>query len=349
MPISRLRQITVLLFVISFLAACGQQQGDGAAPAVPSATNETLVAALSPAEIAPGEKMRVAATTTLVGDAVARIGGDLIDLTVLLPPGSDPHAYVASPQDLVALADAQVVFINGLGLEESLLPALGRVEQGPIVSVNEAVTPLESVTGEEDEHANDEHANDEDAEGEHADEHEHGAYDPHTWQDVRNVAQWAITIGDALARLDPVHANAYRQAADDYRTELAMLHTEVAATIDRLPPERRLLVTDHEDLDYFAAAYGMEVVGAVTPSFSTTATISAQQMAALQDQIETLGIPAIFVDSTANPRLAGQVAQDTGVRVVTLYSGSLSAPDGPAPTYMAMMRTNAQTIAAALE
>ncbi len=293
------------------------------------------VAALTPAAIAPGEKLRVVATTTLVGDAVARIGGDLIDLTVLLPPGSDPHAYVASPQDLIALANAQVVFINGLGLEESLLPTLGKVEQGPVVSVNEAVTPLDST-------------------GEHADEPAgedaaaHGTADPHTWQDVRNVEQWAITIGNALARLDPAHADGYQQAASNYRAELEALQNEVAATIATIPPERRLLVTDHDDLSYFAAAYGMEVVGAVTPSFSSMASISAQEMAALQDQITAQGVPAIFVDSTVNPRLADQVAQDTGTRVVTLYTGSLSAPDGPAPDYPTMMRTNAQTIADAL-
>lgn len=284
-----------------------------------------LATALPPATIAPGARLRVLATTTLVGDAVARVGGDRIDLTVLLPAGSDPHAYVASPQDMVAMANAQVVFINGLGLEESLLPALGKVEQGPIVSVNEEVTPLAG-----------------------AENAAHAASDPHTWQDVRNVALWAQTIGDALARLDPANAPAYHASAQAYATELAALHSEVAATIDTIPQARRLLVTDHDDLAYFAAAYGMQVVGAVTPSFSSMASISAQEMAALQDQIKAQGVPAIFVGTTVNPRLADQVAQDTGARVVPLYTDSLSTADGPAPTYPAMMRANAHAIADAL-
>lgn len=306
------------------LAACG-----GSAPAASTTSAPqgiTLATALPPAQIAPGARLRVLATTTLVGDAVARIGGDLIDLTVLLPAGSDPHAYVATPQDQVALAEAQVVFINGLGLEGSLLPALGKVEQGPVVAVNEGVTPLASA-GQTD---------------------THGPVDPHTWQDVRNVEQWALTIADALARLDPANADAYRKAAEDYRAELQALHAEVAAAIESIPRARRLLVTDHDDLAYFAAAYGMKVVGAVTPSFSSMATISAQEMAALQDQIKVQGAPAIFVGSTVNPRLAEQVAQDTGVRVVPLYTDSLSAADGPAPTYVAMMRANAQAIVDAL-
>lgn len=322
---NRVARLPVALLAIFLLAACG---GGTTPAAAPTTTGESLANALPTAEIAPGERLRVLATTTLVGDAVARVGGDLVDLTVLLPAGSDPHAFVASPQDLVALADAQIVFINGLGLEESLLPALGKVEQGPVVSVNEAVLPLEA----------------DDAHGDSA----HGAADPHTWQDVRNVAQWATTIGDALSRLDPAHADAYQEAARTYRTELEALHAEVASTIESIPPARRLLVTDHDDLAYFAAAYGMQVMGAVTPSFSSMASISAQEMAALQDQIKALDVPAIFVGTTVNPRLAQQVARDAGARVVPLYTDSLSAPDGPAPTYDAMMRSNAQAIAAAL-
>jgi len=326
------RRLLVALMVLALLSACGSASappGTGAQAGV----QLTAATALPPASIAPGARLRVLATTTLVGDAVRRVGGDLIDLTVLLPAGSDPHAFVASPQDLVALESAQVVFINGLGLEESLLPALGKVEQGPVVSVNERVPLLATDT-----HAAD-GAEDLDA---------HGPSDPHTWQDVRNVALWATTISEALARLDPANADAYEQAAAAYRAELATLHAEVAATIATIPPARRLLVTDHDDLAWFAAAYAMEVVGAVTPSFSSMAGISAQEMAALQDQIAAQGVPAIFVGATVNPRLSNQIAQDTGARVVPLYTDSLSAADGPAATYVQMMRSNAQAIADAL-
>lgn len=327
-----LRFILVLL-VIALLSACGSASAPPATGAQTGAQLETPATALPSAAITPGARLRVLATTTLVGDAVRRVGGDLVDLTVLLPAGSDPHAFVASPQDLVALESAQVVFINGLGLEESLLPALGKVEQGPVVSVNESVPPLAADTHTAD-----------DAEEIDA----HGSSDPHTWQDVRNVALWVTTISEALTRLDPANADAYAQAAAAYRAELEALHADVAATIATIPPERRLLVTDHDDLAWFAAAYDMKVVGAVTPSFSSMASISAQEMAALQDQIAAQGVPAIFVGATVNPRLANQVAQDTGARVIPLYTDSLSAADGPATTYVQMMRSNAQAIADAL-
>ncbi len=335
---------TIALFtILTFSAACGS--GAGPTPTEPAAitpAGTTLASALAPAPIAPGERLRVVATTTLIGDAVARVAGDLVDLSVLLPAGSDPHTYVATPQDQVALADAQVVFINGLGLEESLLPTLGKVEQGPVVSVNQDVAPL-AAAAEEEEVAGAHGAGEEEVAG------AHGAADPHTWQDVRNVELWAATIAEALARLDPANATAYEEAASAYRSELQALHSEVAADIESVPAERRLLVTDHDDLAYFAAAYGMKVVGAVTPSFSSMATISAQEMAALQDQIKAQGVPAIFVGSTVNPQLAEQVAKDTGAHVVALYTDSLGAPDGPAASYVTMMRTNAQTIAEALK
>lgn len=309
------------------LAACSGATTPAPAP--------TPAAALSPAPLAPGERLSVVATTTLIGDAVRRIGGDHVDLTVLLPAGSDPHAYVATPQDLVALADAQAVFVNGLGLEEALLPALGRVEQGPVIEVNAGIEPIASDGGAH-------------AEEEAAADHDHGPADPHTWQDVRNVIAWTGAIADALAALDPANAPAYVDAASAYAAELEALDADLKQAAAQIPAARRLLVTDHDNLSYFARAYDFTIVGTVVPSFSTLATLSAQEMAALQDQIRAQGVPAIFVGSTVNPTLADQIAQDTGARVVPLYTDSLSTADGPAPDYVTMMRGNMQAIVAAL-
>jgi ABC-type Zn uptake system ZnuABC Zn-binding protein ZnuA len=144
---------------------------------------------------------------------------------------------------------------------------------------------------------------------------------------------WVETIEHALSELDPANAASYASAvATAYGAELGQLDQEVRATLAAIPADRRKLVTDHDTFRYFARAYGFEVVGSVIPSFSSLASISAQEMAALQQQIAEQGVQAIFVGTTVNPRLAEQVAQDTGVQVVVLYSDSLSAADGDAAT-----------------
>ncbi len=323
------------LLALLLLAGCGAQEAGTA-----GAARETAAAALEPAALAAGERLRVAATTNLIGDTVRQVAGDRVELTVLLPPGTDPHAYTATPQDMVALTNAQLIFVNGLGLEEALLPTLDEISGVPVVSINEAVTPLaEDAENEEEGEA-----------GEHADEgaHEH-TVDPHTWQDVRNVRQWALTVAEALAARDPAHAAAYRDAAAAYAAELDALHSEVAAALEAIPPERRILVTDHETFAYFAAAYGFEVTAAVIPSFSTLATLSARERAALQAQIEEANVPVLFVGNTVSPDLVQQLAQDAGIAAVPLFSDSLSAPDGPAATYVAMMRANVARIIEALQ
>ena len=322
--------------LLILLAACAPD-----APAAPESQTgdthspETRAADLQPAALADGARLKVVATTNLVGDAVQRVGGDRIDLTVLLPIGTDPHTYTPTPQDMVAMSGADVIFVNGLGLEESILPTLAEIEGVPVVSVNEQVTPLES--GGEDAHG-----------GDAAGEHNH-ALDPHTWQDPRNVRQWALTTAAALAALDPARAADYTQAGAAYAAELDALHAEIAATLAAIPADRRLLVTDHDNLRYLAAAYDLRLVGAVTPSFSTLSTISAQEMAALQQQIAETAAPAIFVGSTVNPKLADQVAQDTGAAVISLYTDSLGPVGSPESDYPGMMRANAARIAQALK
>lgn len=340
-----LQRAALVVALLLPMAGCrGPSAAQTSVPANESASGATFgveVAAesLQPAARAAGEKLHVVATTNLIGDALQRVGGDHVALSVLLPVGADPHTYVATPRDLVALDGADVIFANGLGLEEALLPALAGNSTAPVVSVNEKVTPL--IAGASGA-----------AGGERASldgGHDHGLLDPHTWQDARNVALWATTIATALARLDPEHASDYAQAGAAYARELNALHEELAAQYATIPPAHRVVVTDHDDLAYLGNAYGLRIVGSVVPSFSTMASVSARDRSALETQIGSEGVKAILLGATVNPRLARQLAQDSGVPIVTIDTDSLGSAGGPAATYPALMRHNAQALVDALK
>ena len=298
----------------------------------------TLDAAVLPpltaVKLAAGEKLQVVATTNLVADLVAQVGGEHIALYTLMGPGVDPHSYTSTPEDMRTLEDAQVIFINGLHLEEALADRLAALT-APVVAVNVGVTPRELAPDEHDEAAA-------------AEEHHHEGADPHTWQRVANVKQWVENVRTTLRQLDPPQAAAYDAAADAYLVELDALDAEIRAKVATIPADNRKLVTDHETFGYFADEYGFTLVGALIPSLSTSAEPSAQALAALQDQLAKEGVKAIFVGTTVNPRLADQIAEDLGIQVVSLYSDSLSAPDGPAATYLDFMRFNINAIVAAL-
>lgn len=309
----------------------------GCAGATPSPTplsapvTEAALPALAPVTLGADEKLRVVATTNIIGDVVRRVGGDAIDLTQLLPAGSDPHSYQAKPDDLRQLNRADVIFINGLHLEEAMQPVLANLDGGaPVIAVNIGVPTREFGGGRG-------------AEAEHA-----GA-DPHTWMDVRNVERWVENIVVALSALDPAHAEIFAANAAAYQTQLDTLHQELVASSASLPAQQRKLVTDHDNLGYLADAYGFTVTGAVIPSLSTLAAPSAQELAALQQQVEQEGVKAIFVGTTVNPNVANQIAGDTGAVVIPIYTGSLSDASGPAATYIDMMRHDMAQIVAALQ
>ena len=281
--------------------------------------------------------VRVVATTTIVGDVVSRIGDDAIDLVILLPVDADPHAFEPTPQDRVAIARADVLVLNGAGLEAGLESIL-ETATGVIVDLSEGIA-LRTLDEDRDEH---------DGENQEEHDHEHGESDPHTWFDPMNVAVWTDTLAEALAAIDPENAAAFRENAQAYRLELETLDRWIAEQVETVPVENRRLVTDHTVFGYFANRYGFEQVGAIFPGFSTVAEPSAQELAALQDTIRLLDIPAVFVGSVFPPGLAEQITADTGTRLVTLYTGSLSGPEGPAATYLEMMRFDVEAIVGGL-
>ncbi len=188
-------------------------------------------------------------------------------------------------------------------------------------------------------------------EGEMDHDHEHaeGACDPHVWMEPHNPMYWTMLIRDALTELDPANAEVYRTNADVYLQELdALAHDFVMEAVETVPADNRILVTNHEFLGYFAVRYGFEVVGTVIPAGATGAEPSAASIAALIDAVNEEGVSAIFAETTVSTDIAEQIAEETGVQVLTLYSGSLSDADGPASTYIDYMRFNVTTIVEAL-
>lgn len=313
------RTVSFFLLLSLLLASC-------AAPAVTTPASEG-----SASDAAP---LQVMATTTIVADVVAQVGGDRIALTTLLPVGAEPHSFEATPQDMVAVSKAGLIFINGAGLETFLEPLLTSANAGArVVSVSEGIKLL--AAPEEVAHA-----------GDHEEAHAGG--DPHTWFDPTNVIVWANNIATALSEADPEGASVYAANAQKYITQLDELDTWIKQQVSAIPQQRRVLVTDHASFTYFAMRYGFQEAGAVIPGYSTLAEPSAQDLAKLEDTIRQQGVSALFVSEAVNPVISERVAQDTGIRMVRLYNGSLSAADGPAPTYLEMMRHNTLQIVSAL-
>jgi ABC-type Zn uptake system ZnuABC Zn-binding protein ZnuA len=312
--------------MLLLLAACALGQGS------PEPAGQ---ASISPVELSAGEKLRVVATTTLVGDVVAQIGGEDIELRVLLPVGADLHLLELTPQDLVAVSESHVVFLNGFGLEHSMdwmLTDIGG--KAPLISVSDGIQPLAFGNQESDHH----------------DMPEAGqiAADPHVWLDPNNVMIWADNLAHVMGALDPQQAEAYATRAQEYQAELVALDSWIQEQVASIPEENRVLVAGHHALGYFAARYGFEVMGSIVPSYSTAAEPSARELAALEQAMLEREVQAIFVSISETPALAEQVAADTGAELVALYIGSLSGPEGPANSYFALMEYNVLVISNAL-
>lgn len=282
-----------------------------------------LLAACSPGA-AVSTQPGVVSSSQIVADVVGQIAGGLVETAFLIPAGADPHAYEPAPQDAALLAEADLVFINGFGLEETLQPLLDE-QISKVVDVSQGIEPLVLV---------------EDGES---------GPDPHVWTNPLNVKIWADRIAEALAALDPENAKTYAANAEAYKAELDELDAWASEQISQIPPADRVLVTDHEAFAYFAERYGFEILGVVIPGYSTLSEPSAGELAELETSIRDLGAKAIFVSVSLNHSLAEQVAADTGVHLIPLYTESLSDAGGPAPTYLQMIRFDVEAIVAALK
>ncbi|HJX38270.1 MAG TPA: metal ABC transporter substrate-binding protein [Anaerolineae bacterium] len=274
-------------------------------------------------EGAKAPRLNVLAVETFLADIAQNVVGDRSGVEALMPLGVDPHGFEPTPSDVTKVTNADVLITNGAGLETPLDRLLENV--GGEHEVIEASAGLTGRIGHE------------------------GEVDPHFWLDPNNVVQYVENIREGLIGADPEGSATYTANAAAYTARLEELDSWIAAQVERIPAERRLLVTNHESLGYFAERYGFTIVGTILPSVSTGSSPSAQQIAALVEQIRGHDVAAIFLETGANSQLAQQIAQETGVRVVTqLYTHSTTDPEGPAPTYIEMMKYNTSIIVEAL-
>lgn len=261
-------------------------------------------------------------STTILADITRQVAGDRLNIDSLLPVGSDPHSYQPTPQDIAKVSESKLIIVNGAGYETFLDPLLKNADgQRTLIEASAGISPRKNAQG----------------------------IDPHMWLDPDLVIQYVGNIRDALIQVDPTGEAAYKSNADAYTAALKQLDAWIVEQVDQIPAEKRLLVTNHEAFGYFADRYGFKVIGTVIESFSTDASPSAQQLAALIDQIKASKAPAIFLDASDNATLAQQIAAETGVKVITdLHLESLT--DGaPAATYIDLMKYNVTQIVNALK
>jgi ABC-type Zn uptake system ZnuABC Zn-binding protein ZnuA len=292
---------------------------------------------------------RVIVVETFLADIVQNIAGERLTVETLMPVGVDPHSYQPTPQDIARIAESDILILNRIGLEEALdnvllnaggdfilvEAAAGLEYRDPILEIHEDDHLLTGEQGELDDHLDVE------------DEHGHEDFDPHFWLDPIHVITYVENITQGLIQVDPEGADEYNLNAQAYILALNELDAWIESQVELIPPERRLLVTNHESLGYFADRYGFKVTGAIIPSATTGASPTAQDLAALTERILETGAPAIFLETGTNPRLAEQLASETGIKIIPdLYTHSTG--EAPTSTYIEMMRYNTTVIVEAL-
>jgi ABC-type Zn uptake system ZnuABC Zn-binding protein ZnuA len=326
---ARVSWLAVLLLLLPLAAACGgADPGDGAGRDAGAGG------------AARGGGPRIVATFSILGDLVREVAGDRAQLTTLVGPGGDAHTFEPSPADNRTLADADVIFENGLGFEtwlDGLYESSG--SRARRVAVTEGMKSLIPAGEHEEEHA-----------GEEGEGHGHGEYDPHVWHDVENAIYIVGRIRDALVEVDPKNAAAYRSNAERYIAELRDLDSYVVRQVATLPAERRKLVTTHDTFGYFARRYGFEVVDTALGTTTEESEPSAAGVARLIRDIKAAGVPAVFTENVSNPGVMERVARETGAEVAPpLYTDALGEPGSEGGTYVGMEKYNATTIVAALK
>ena len=266
-----------------------------------------------------GREINVVATTPMIGEFVSNVGGDNINLTVLMPPEADPHTYEPAPQDAGTIADADLVFYTGLMYEPA--PLVELLENSvcgseALAEVGESVFPIEFKEGGHDDH--DDHGekghDDHDEEGHEG--HGHGAYDPHFWFDPNRVVYASEFIESKLIELDPSNAASYQAAGDAYTTELSSLTGQVSQLIGSIPSQNRKLITTHESLGYLEAKFGLEVLSTIIPDLDSSNEITPSQLVGVIDVIEDNNVKVIFIEAEAPSVYAETIVAETGIKAV---------------------------------
>ena len=283
--------------------------------------------------------VEVVATYSILGDLVENVGGGSVRLTTLVGPNGDAHTFEPAPSDNAEIAEADVVFQNGLGFE----PWLGELyrssgSEAERVVVTGGVEPMPIA---EEEHT-----------GEPAEEHEHEheEFDPHVWHDPTKVIVAVGSIRDALAEANPKGAESYRRNAAEYIAELEKLDADVRDRVRSIPEDNRTLFTSHDTFGYFAKRYGFGIDTALASVSTETGDPSAGETADLVQEIEASSVPAIFAENVSNPVLMENIASEANVELApALYTDALGGPGSEGDTYVGMVRYNASTMSEALE
>jgi len=301
-------------------------------------------AALLAGPQAHAQELQVVSTFSIISDFARNVGGERIKLTTLVPPNGDTHSYEPKPTDAVAMGQADVVLANGLHLEgflDRLVQASGA--KAPVIALTQGVELLRN-TEEDHEHADHDHDDhDHDHADEHAHHHHHGEYDPHAWQSVANAQVYVNNIAQAFCAADAGGCPSYQANAKSYDEKLQALDAELKAMVTQIPASQRTIITSHDAFGYLGHEYGLQFLA--PQGVSTGSDASAAGVASLIQQIKDQQASAIFIENISNPRLVQQIAQETGMKIGgELYSDALSTADGPASTYIDMMRHNVSTI-----
>jgi zinc/manganese transport system substrate-binding protein/manganese/iron transport system substrate-binding protein len=275
-------------------------------------------------------RLRVVATTTQVADFARNIGGDRIQVTQLLKPNVDPHDYEASPADVQAIALADVVIKNGVGLEKFLDQAVSAAGfQGTVIDTSQGVQ-IRTGNGTAQEKAG----------------------DPHIWHNPRNAKIMVHNIAAGLSTKDPADAAVFERNYTAYAAKLDALDRDIQTRIDKLPAGQRKLVTNHDAFGYYVDRYQLQFVGSIIPSFDTSAELSGKDITDLVAKIKATGVKAIFSESSLPPKTAETIGQEAGVRVIggngALYGDTLGPAGSAGETYLKMEEHNTQTIVDAL-
>ena len=274
------------------------------------------LAALPAAAETPFTPLPVVASFSILGDFVREVGGDAVAVSVIVGPDSDAHVYEPTPADARNVSEARLVFVNGLGFEgwlDRLVAAANAKSRVVVASAGIAPRSLD------------------------------GGLDPHAWQDVANARRYVENIRDALKAADPTRAALYETRAAAYLATLDALDKEVAAAIAAIPSQKRRIVSTHDAFGYFAARYGLAFIA--PQGVSTEAEPSAHDIARIIDAARREKVAAVFLENISDPRLAQRLAKESGMKLGgELYSDALSKPDGPAASYIAMMRHNVEEL-----
>ena len=265
-------------------------------------------------------RLNVVTSFSILADFVRQVGGDKVGVTSLVGPDSDVHVYTPTPHDAKEVGAARLLIVNGLGLE-GWLPRLQQASgsKAPIITATQGITPRKR--------------------GSDA--------DPHAWQSVGNAKVYVRNIRDALVAADPADADVFKANAERYLAELDVLDREVRVEIEKIPPERRNVISTHDAFGYFADAYGIAFIAPL--GVSTETEPSARDVAEIIAQVRKARIPAVFLENFNDDRLVGRIAAETGAKIGgTLYSDALSDEKGPVPTYIAMVRHNIRALTSAL-